>query len=549
MDQDTSSRTDADRGGNTKLQQSGIPPPFGSWYPACVFLMILFSLPARLATLSSSVWLDEAWVANSVRAGSVREMLFYSTWQQNTPALFLVIERAVSQIAGDSEIALRIFPFIAGLGALAFTAWALRALFLPAASLLGLSLVICNYYAVKYPQQIKQYGADLLVTALIVYLVVIYWTRTFPPRVFWPLSLAGAFGSLLAFPALFLVPSVVISLGAGAMRRRSSRVGAAVALLLIVACQSANYLFFIRPNQSAELFASRSAEFLNIHTPLSSAYSLVLAYSALLVPGSAAAFGSIAAGAILAIAAFGGVRCLLLTRRRSVTGIVTALTALMPLGSVVAASLLGQYPVLEYPRLILWSLPCIALLAACAADPLVVLSQKYPRMASTIGVAVTLTCFLAVAALDFTVLRYPRGRERNAEAVAFLRSNMSPGDYLYLHGGMWEQFQYYARRTSWAPRNVYVGAMDWPCCALNVTDRVSSPGVADFGADLMRAAALSEGRRLWFLVPSGLQGHWSFDAQTHAHIASIPSVIQSKGCLSETRESFDQTLVMGFRCP
>ncbi len=515
------------------------------WWLPLAALLILLSLPARLVLLPAPLWLDEAWVANSVAAPSLREMFYYSTWLQTTPPLLLLIERIVTGVAGESELALRLFPVAAGLAALVFTIWSLRTLFPPLAATIGATLLIANYWAVRYPQQVKQYGSDLLVAALLAYLLAAYWTRSFRRRELWLLTAAGALGFFLSFPAIFFVPSILISIAAGAIRTPTLRLRSAIAALLIAAASAANFAFFILPNQAPLIFKSRSQGFLDLHRPLASVRDLFLNYSDLFAPGRHAILYC-ASGALLAVAALGALRSLSLARRREPVGVAVTLAALTPVAAMLAASLLRQYPVLLFPRLILWTLPCVALAVACGVQAMAAVLERYPNRQRQAAAAVAFACIGAVIALNIVVIRYPRPIEQNAAAVALLKKRMAASDCLYLHGGMWEQFQYYARRSAWSPRCVHVGGLPWPCCALNVRERRSSPKADGIGAELLRAAARAKGNRLWFLLPSASRGHWS--SSQREEIGTIPSAIRS-ACLAEVNEPFDQTLVLGFRCP
>jgi 4-amino-4-deoxy-L-arabinose transferase-like glycosyltransferase len=125
-----------------------------------------------------SLWLDEAWVANSILSPSWKEMFYYPRWLQPTPPLFLALVRLLAKVLGPSEPALRLLPWLAGLMAIPVLAIALRKLFSPASALCGTSLVIVNFWAVKHSQQVKQFGVDVLACALIVLLVTRYCHRS-----------------------------------------------------------------------------------------------------------------------------------------------------------------------------------------------------------------------------------------------------------------------------------------------------------------------------------------------------------------------------------
>jgi hypothetical protein len=50
----------------------------------------------RVQFLERSLWLDEAWVANSIRAASLRNAIYYDAWLQTTPPLFVALNRVIN---------------------------------------------------------------------------------------------------------------------------------------------------------------------------------------------------------------------------------------------------------------------------------------------------------------------------------------------------------------------------------------------------------------------------------------------------------------------
>lgn len=509
-------------------------PPSRLWWGLCLVL-ILVSFPARLSRISVSIWSDEAWVANSVLAPTVDGMFHYPTWVQSTPPLFLIVERAISRVLGGSEVALRVFPVIAGTASLVLIAMALRQLFSPAAALIGTTILISNYYAAKYSEQVKSYGADLLVSALLVYLIVLYCTRQFPLRLLCLLTCACVLGCFLSFPAAFLIPAVVLAILAGVICSRSNHLAGIAALCIIFAGEALNYRFFIHPNKTRALVEFWSDQFLTVHNPLGSMSALFRTYSALLVPASfPSAALKLLTEIVLAVAVIGGIRALLVALRGDAAGRIVSLIAPVSIACMIGASFLTLYPVLIYPRLLLWSLPLLALLVAAAVDPALKILRSVPRLATASDAVAVFGCFCAVLLLDFATLHYRQLWEQNADAVAFLRAGMAPDDYLYLHGAMWEQFRYYAQRLAWSPPNIYVGAVDWTCCPLNVAGRASHPGALTFEADLALAAGVARPRPLWLLLPSTVQSRWGNSL--------------AKNCVGVARNPFEETLVLELQC-
>src|SRR5689334_949174 len=72
--------------------------------------LLLAGAIMRLSYLDRSLWLDEAWVANSVQSPTLHEAFYYDGWLQTTPPLFVVMSRVITTLFGTSNVAFRIFP-------------------------------------------------------------------------------------------------------------------------------------------------------------------------------------------------------------------------------------------------------------------------------------------------------------------------------------------------------------------------------------------------------------------------------------------------------
>src|SRR5580658_7233610 len=74
--------------------------------------LLLAVLGLGIFGMSRSLWLDEAWVANSVQAPSLSGMFYYPGWLQVNPPLFLLLVRGVVRLAGASNAAFRLIPLL-----------------------------------------------------------------------------------------------------------------------------------------------------------------------------------------------------------------------------------------------------------------------------------------------------------------------------------------------------------------------------------------------------------------------------------------------------
>jgi hypothetical protein len=512
-------------------------------------VLILASWPARLGIMRASIWTDEAWVANSILAPSWKEMFYYPGWVQVSPALFLALERLLTKVFGPSEPALRFLPLLAGLLAIPVLAIALRKLFSPVSALCGTSLVIANVWAAKYPQQVKQYGSDLFASALLCLLITRYCGR--PDRRNFALLAGGFFVvSFLSNTALFMGPSVIAAVALGPLwgapsYRRAGRLK--IAITSFVLCGTLNYLVFIRPNRSAILVQSWADSCLSLSHPFTSARDLFSSFGDLLVPQAFPVTLYLGAAMVLVVAA-GAVIALIGSARGSKKAVVILLLGPLPIAVAIVSSLLGQYPLLRFPRMLVWVLPCFAALLAAALDPLFdAVRQRIARgNEAPIFYSTAVVCLFLVLVLDLGVRRYPRPTERNREAMRLLHQSMGPSDVLLVHRRMLEQYYYYSRLQGWAARRVSVGNTDWPCCPRNGSAVFINPGIQSYDEDLRQAAALIERpAQVWMFLPSGQRGH---SESLRWKIEATPGLMQRQSCYETHREGFDQSLVLAYEC-
>src|SRR5579863_7008093 len=115
--------------------------------------------------MGRSLWLDEAWVANSVNAPSLSGMFVYPGWLQSNPPLFLLLSRMAIRVFGLSNASFRVVPLLFYLLAIAaLLAIGLRLFALSFAVLAG-ALVAFYPNAIEFAHTLKPYSEELAVTA------------------------------------------------------------------------------------------------------------------------------------------------------------------------------------------------------------------------------------------------------------------------------------------------------------------------------------------------------------------------------------------------
>ena len=517
--------------------------------------LLLLSLPARFAALNKSIWLDEAWVANTVLEPSLHDMFFSKAWLQSTPPLFLLLERWTVGLAGSSEASFRILPLAASLAGLLFAAQALRRWLSPPAALLGLTLLCGNYWVIKYAQQAKQYGSDFCVSGLLLLLVGRCLEDGTSQRRLAALVSAGAVVMFLSYTAVYWLPTVLICAVIPAepdaarglqwsdlrWKRLAWAAGFVAPSLAIL------YLVFIRPSRSVAQTRAFQDAFPDLTHPLSTLQQFISNVGLLLVSleGALALSAGLAA---VALAVYAAARAVLKARSGQAADLMVLLAGVFPLGCALTAGVLKMYPVFHYPRMLLFALPSLALWLGYAIDALLELAaRRWGRsVESLLRAPLFVGCAAAVLVSQFIYFHFPRPAEENRPAIAFIQSRQEPDDLVFIHGGMYEQFKYYRTAMAFRPRRVYIGAENWPCCATGDVAEATDPAAKDFADDLSEAARRARGHNLWLLVPAGTVGHWS--SEIRGNIDAIPTILARVGCRPEEQKLNGQTLVASYAC-
>ncbi|HZW30438.1 MAG TPA: glycosyltransferase family 39 protein [Isosphaeraceae bacterium] len=124
---------------------------------AGVFLRVLVYLTNR------TMWLDEMSLATNLIGRPILDFSEPLSGDQLAPFLFLMVERALVQLLGDSNFALRLLPLAAGIAALALFAHLARRLLPRRAALVALVLFALSDDLIYYSSEVKPYAVDLVV--------------------------------------------------------------------------------------------------------------------------------------------------------------------------------------------------------------------------------------------------------------------------------------------------------------------------------------------------------------------------------------------------
>jgi hypothetical protein len=511
---------------------------------------------ARLHGLGRSLWLDEAWVANSVLEPGLVAMLRYEAWLQTSPPLFLLLVRGAVALAGESNAAFRAVPACFSLAGLAlFAALARRWLRAPAA-LAALALFAFSPRWLLAGASLKQYASDGFAALALLAAADACLARPSARRLAATLALAALLAAL-SFQAPLFLPALWLA----ALRRPGgpprAPLGHALAVLAAgIGCAAAIHWLCILPNREPSLLEYFRSGFFGGGGPWALAVwvggrlRLLAAFVPGVAPGGAA---ELAVGALAAL----GLGDLL---RRGLAGDARALgrAALLaaPVAGALALNLAGALPMARgNERTLAFLFPATALAIGAGIDALAAAAGRLRVAGRTLGAdaAGWLAAALLLAGL---VAAAPRGAlravaERPAEedaeaAVASLARAARPDDVLYVHSTMRESFRLYARRTPPAASRVVLGEIDWPCCPRGRAWRRDDDPASELPAELARIEqAGARGRRLWVIV-TDRESH--FRQRGRRSAALLERGLASLGCARRATAEFRNVRVDRYGC-
>lgn len=349
-----------------------------------------------------SLWFDEVAHALNVASRSFAELLRPLDFDQTAPFLFSWAQRAMTQLFGVNEYALRLVPLLCGIALLVLLWWFVQRTFGLETALVATIGATFSLRLLQYSTEAKAYGVDACITVILLVLAVGVLRNPERTARWWSLALAGAIAVLASLPAIMVLGGVIAALILSPRVRGSrgwlTRVSAAAilwAVLFVVL-----YLTVYRP------------------TPAGHAYQQAYWAPTLLVPGAPHFVARVMrfAGIVLVspfdreappliIAACYAVTFavgLLAIARRS-DGIELLALLLVPLLAVVLASVIGLYPLGS--RLLLFAAPLTIIVDGAALVFLMGLPARRLRRALHPALMLGLLIWLLPLTRDYALTR------------------------------------------------------------------------------------------------------------------------------------------------
>lgn len=171
-----------------------------------------------------SLFLDEANLARNIVELDYVQFFGPLMYEQFAPPFFMVVEKAMTQLFGNSTYALRLFPLLAGLAALVLLMRIQQILDLPWWLRAFLVWMICfTGIYLRYATEAKQYGVDMFFALLLVERALSTTGNPFRSTVFWRWGLGGMLVIWFSMPSVFVLSGVGLAFLYRAFETRDRR--------------------------------------------------------------------------------------------------------------------------------------------------------------------------------------------------------------------------------------------------------------------------------------------------------------------------------------
>jgi len=170
-------------------------------------------LRLKLYLENRSFWLDEAWLALDISLRSFQDILYSKILAPDMPVVplgFALVERFWLQVWGYHEYALRLFPFICGLGSVVIFYTLTRYWLKAGGRTLALILFSFSGALILYASEMKQYSTDLAVALGIYWLYARPWNDALRTRHFLTWCAAGMLAVFFSYAVVFILAAIAL---------------------------------------------------------------------------------------------------------------------------------------------------------------------------------------------------------------------------------------------------------------------------------------------------------------------------------------------------
>ncbi len=417
--------------------------------PILPYVIIAFGVAMRLIQylFNRSLWADEAVLALNIVNRSYLELLQPLDYDQGAPIGFLIVEKLAVQILGNNEYALRLFPFVCGVGSL-FLFYELGKKWISKFAIpIGLVLFASLEYLLYYSAEVKQYSSDVAIALLLYLLLLPLVQQKLNRGQMIKFCLVGAIAIWFSHPSIFILASLGgIALLINFWQKDLSKVKQ---LLLIYSAWVLSFVIFyfvsLRNLTGNETLTTSWGDGFP-SSPFDILWMLDAFGKFFYKP---LGFGKWIDGLAIVTFLIGCISCWLGRKK-------ILLLLLSPLFVTFLASFLHQYPFRS--RLVLFLTPFVIFLIAEGGS--YILSKPKSRPIKIISIFLIILLLKQPLAKTIHLIEEPTTYSEIKPVLSYIKKNQQPGDILYIYQRGIYQFQYYAEKYGYQEGDYIIGVDD-----------------------------------------------------------------------------------------
>lgn len=418
--------------------------------PKISMLVLAFGVLVRTVQYfaNRSLWADEAVLALNLVDRSYSELFQPLDYNQAAPIGFLLVEKLSIQILGNTEYALRFFPFLCGIASLFWFYEIAKSLLDRRAVPIALALFVSLEYLVYYASEVKQYSTDVAVAVGLCWAMLSLIEQKFSARQLFFYAVTGAVTIWLSHPAIFVLASLGMIGLIRAIRSRSR-----LAILSVVGIGSIWLLSFLgfylislsAIGDNSDLVDSWGKGFMPSLWAIDWLFDRLLKFF-----DRPLGFPDNFIGDIAFI--FCGIGSFAMWKRNRESFSIVFL----PVVFTLIASYLKKYPFRD--RLLLFLAPFFIL---AIAQGTLYLWDKTRQTRWGIITAIAIAFILAPSLTSSAyLLIQPQVREEIKPTISYVKQHQKLGDILYIFQRGEYQFKYYAAKYGYAEGSYRIGVDD-----------------------------------------------------------------------------------------
>ncbi len=385
-----------------------------------------------------SLWLDETCAALSIVNRSYLEI--FSNQEMlpefaRSPMGFILIVKSLIILLGNTEVVLRLFPFICSIGTLILFSKITKDFLTQRASLLALAFLALAEPLVYYSAELKQYSTDLLCTIIVVNTTYQFLLKEFRIKDCIVLGLVGGGLLWISNSLVFVLAGVGLVLFLNKPWQKGRN-----AMIALVATGMIWLINFL-------LLYYVSLRFMVGNTVITDTWKGAMCTSPLFSLTTLQWLWSVIIESFISpvglkwwwffFPCFISGIWLLSRKDKNIV-----LLWVLPIALTLLAALLGKYPF--YGRVILFLTAGYYVIIACSIDKILSFIESYNNKFTFAFILLFYFHPIAEAAHSIS---HSHSRTDNRQVMEFLAVQYKPGDYVYLNTLAHPPFLYYAGKT------------------------------------------------------------------------------------------------------